>query len=72
MAGAPAIVLGRLLSPDHYYWAVAAALLAFAGTSTSAESVTEAGSAVVGTLLGLGVGVGAPNWPGDTRPRCSS
>nr|WTC14126.1 FUSC family protein [Streptomyces anthocyanicus] len=64
VAGAPAIVLGRLLSPDHYYWAVAAALLAFAGTSTSAESVTKAGSAVVGTLLGLGVGVGAAELAG--------
>ncbi|GHB11275.1 hypothetical protein GCM10010330_76590 [Streptomyces tendae] len=58
VAGGLAVVFGRLLSPDHYYWAVAASLLAFAGTATSAESVTKAGSAVVGTLLGLGAGVG--------------
>jgi len=58
VAGALAIVFGRLLSPDHYYWAVAAALLAFAGTATSAESVTKAGNAVVGTLFGLVAGVG--------------
>lgn len=58
VAGGLAVVFGRLLSPDHYYWAVAAALLAFAGTATSAESVTKAGHAVVGTLLGVGAGVG--------------
>jgi uncharacterized membrane protein YccC len=58
VAGTLAVVLGRLLSPDHYYWAVAAALLAFAGTATSAESVTKAGNAVVGTLLGLASGIG--------------
>ncbi|MDX3094932.1 FUSC family protein [Streptomyces sp. ME01-24h] len=58
VAGGLAIVFGRLLSPDHYYWAVAAAILAFAGTATSAESVTKAGHAVVGTLLGLGAGAG--------------
>lgn len=58
VAGALAIVLGREISQTRYYWAVIAAFIAFAGTATRSETSIKAANRVVGTLVGLGVGIG--------------
>lgn len=58
VAGGLAILAGRELSETRYYWAVIAAFIAFAGTATRAETSIKAGNRVLGTLLGLGAGVG--------------
>ncbi|MFP5020725.1 FUSC family protein [Pseudonocardia phyllosphaerae] len=48
-----AIVVGDALSEQRYYWAVLAAFLAFAGTSTVAETLRKAAHRIGGTMLGL-------------------
>ena len=58
VAGALAIIIGRQVSETRYYWAVIAAFIAFTGTATRSETFIKAGNRVLGTLLGLGVGVG--------------
>ncbi|MFJ2632270.1 FUSC family protein [Streptomyces sp. NPDC087422] len=58
VAGTLAIVIGRELSEARYYWAVIAAFIAFTGTATRSETFIKATNRVVGTLLGLGAGIG--------------
>src|SRR5262249_50410995 len=58
VAGGLAIVLGRVLSPERYYWAVLAAFVAFAGTATRSETFLKAVNRVLGTLVGLGAAIG--------------
>jgi fusaric acid resistance family protein len=58
VAGTLAILAGRELSQARYYWAVLAAFVAFAGTATRSETFIKATNRVVGTLLGLGAGIG--------------
>ncbi len=58
VAAALAIVAGELISPQRFYWAVIAAFVAFAGASTSGETVSKSASRIVGTLLGLFGAVG--------------
>ncbi|MEW2522983.1 FUSC family protein [Actinacidiphila alni] len=58
VAGTLAIVAGRELSEARYYWAVIAAFIAFTGTATRSETFIKAANRVVGTLLGLGAGIG--------------
>ena len=53
VAGGLAILLGRLLSEQRYYWAVIAAFVAFTGTATRSETFIKAGNRVLGTLVGL-------------------
>ena len=53
IAGGLAILLGSGLSTTRYYWAVIAAFVAFAGTSTRSETFIKAGNRVLGTLVGL-------------------
>lgn len=57
VAGALAIVFGRMLDPHRYYWAVIAAFVAFTGTGTRSETALKAVHRVVGTLVGLLVGI---------------
>lgn len=57
VAGGLAIVLGRLLSEQRYYWAVIAAFVAFTGTATRSEVFLKSVNRVVGTLVGLGAGI---------------
>ncbi|TWP39041.1 FUSC family protein [Leekyejoonella antrihumi] len=57
VAGALAIVFGRMLDPHRYYWAVIAALVAFAGTGTRSETALKATNRVIGTLVGLFAGI---------------
>jgi uncharacterized membrane protein YccC len=58
VAGTLAILAGRELSQARYYWAVIAAFIAFSGTATRSETFIKATNRVVGTLLGLGAGIG--------------
>jgi hypothetical protein len=58
IAATLAIVFGRELSPERYYWAVLAAFLMFAGTTTRAEITLKGFNRVAGTLVGLFASVG--------------
>ncbi|BBA98213.1 hypothetical protein RVR_4317 [Actinacidiphila reveromycinica] len=58
VAGSLAILVGRELSQARYYWAVIATFIAFTGTATRSETFIKAGNRVVGTLVGLGAGIG--------------
>jgi hypothetical protein len=58
VAGTLAILAGRELNEVRYYWAVLAAFIAFAGTATRTETSIKAVNRVVGTLVGLGAGIG--------------
>ena len=53
LAGAIAIVLGLMLSPSRYYWAVITAFVVFTGTGSRSETFLKGVSRVVGTLLGV-------------------
>lgn len=56
-ASAAAIVVGELLSPQRWYWAVLAAFIVFSGTSSVGETLLKAWSRVAGTALGIAAGV---------------
>jgi hypothetical protein len=53
VAAGLAIVVGHLVSPQRYYWAVIAAFIAFTGTATASETVRRSIGRVVGTTAGL-------------------
>jgi uncharacterized membrane protein YccC len=53
LAGLLAIVLGTLLSPTRYYWAVIAAFVTFTGTGTRSETFVKGAGRIGGTLVGL-------------------
>ena len=58
LAGTLAIVLGRQVSEARYYWAVIAIFVTFTGTATRSETSLKAANRVLGTLVGLGAGIG--------------
>ena len=57
VATSVATVVGELISPDRWYWAVLAAFVVFTGASTRGEILTRAGHRVVGTIAGVLAGV---------------
>jgi uncharacterized membrane protein YccC len=57
VAAALAIVVGELLSPSHWYWAVIAAFVIFAGTNSWAETLDKGWQRLLGTVLGVPSGV---------------
>jgi uncharacterized membrane protein YccC len=57
VATSAATVLGDLISPDRWYWAVLTAFLVFTGVSTRGEILTRAGHRIVGTIAGVVAGV---------------
>ncbi|MEI2774686.1 MAG: FUSC family protein [Tetrasphaera sp.] len=57
-AVALAILAGRLISPERFYWAAIAAFVTFTGASTTAETARKAIDRTVGTMLGLVAAVG--------------
>ncbi|CAN5484904.1 FUSC family protein [soil metagenome] len=57
VATSAATVLGELISPDRWYWAVLTAFLVFTGVSTRGEILTRAGHRIVGTIAGVVAGV---------------
>jgi uncharacterized membrane protein YccC len=56
VAAGVAIVLGDLISPQRYYWAVLAAFITFMGAHNAGEQVRKALFRVAGTVIGIGVG----------------
>ncbi len=57
VATSVATLLGELVSPDRWYWAVLTAFLVFNGASTRGEILSRAGHRVVGTVFGVIAGV---------------
>jgi uncharacterized membrane protein YccC len=57
VATSAATVLGELISPDRWYWAVLTAFLVFTGVSSRGEILTRAGHRIVGTIAGVVAGV---------------
>lgn len=57
VATSAATVLGELISPDRWYWAVLTAFLVFTGVTTRGEILTRAGHRIVGTVVGVVAGV---------------
>ena len=52
-----AAILGELISPDRWYWAVLTAFLVFTGVSTRGEILTRVGHRILGTIAGVVAGV---------------
>ncbi len=57
IAASLAIVTGELVSPLHWYWAVIAAFVVFAGTNSWGETLTKGWQRLLGTVLGVPCGV---------------
>lgn len=57
VAASLAIVVGELVSPARWYWAVIAAFVIFAGTNSWGETLTKGWQRLLGTLLGVPCGV---------------
>jgi uncharacterized membrane protein YccC len=57
VAVALATVLGYLISPAHFAWAVLAVFIVFLGTGTRGETAVKAAHRVAGTLAGIIVAV---------------
>lgn len=53
VASAGAIMLGDMLSPLRYYWAVLAVLITFFGTNNALEQSRKALSRLLGTAIGI-------------------
>src|SRR3984885_9060626 len=56
IAAGVAIILGDLISPQRYYWAVLAAFITFVGAHNAGEQIRKAAFRVAGTVIGIGVG----------------
>ncbi len=57
LACGAAVGLGHLISGRRWYWSVLAAFIVLASTTTRAATLTKAAQRVLGTLLGVGVGI---------------
>ena len=57
VAASLAIVVGELVSPSRWYWAVIAAFVIFAGTNTWNETFTKGWARLIGTALGVPAGM---------------
>ncbi len=68
VATSAATVLGELISPDRWYWAVLTAFLVFTGVSTRGEILTRVGHRLVGTIAGVVAGVALATLIGHNPP----
>ena len=68
VATSAATVLGEVISPDRWYWAVLTAFLVFTGASTRGEILSRAGHRVVGTIAGVVAGVLLAALVGNNQP----
>ncbi|PBC45138.1 FUSC family protein [Rhodococcus sp. ACS1] len=68
VATSAATILGELISPDRWYWAVLTAFLVFTGASTRGEILSRAGHRVVGTIAGVLAGVLLSALVGNNQP----
>lgn len=57
VAAALAIITGDLVSPARWYWAVIAAFVVFAGTTTWGDTLTKGWQRLLGTVLGVPCGI---------------
>lgn len=57
VATSAATILGDLISPNRWYWAVLTAFLVFNGVTTRGELLTKAGNRILGTIVGVVAGV---------------
>jgi hypothetical protein len=57
VATSAATILGELISPNRWYWAVLSAFVVFTGVTTRGEILTRAGHRIVGTVAGVLAGV---------------
>jgi len=57
VAASLAIVIGELVSPSRWFWAVIAAFVIFAGTNSWGETLTKGRQRLLGTMLGVPCGV---------------
>jgi uncharacterized membrane protein YccC len=57
IAASLAIVIGELVSPLRWFWAVIAAFVIFAGTNSWGETLTKGWQRLFGTVLGVPCGV---------------
>jgi uncharacterized membrane protein YccC len=57
VAASLAIIIGELVSPSRWYWAVIAAFVIFAGTNSWGETLTKGWQRLLGTMLGVPCGV---------------
>ncbi|MFC4949728.1 FUSC family protein [Pseudonocardia sp. GCM10023141] len=60
-----AIVLGELISPARWYWAVIAAFVVFAGTTSRGDVLSRGTQRVIGTIGGVAAGMGLALLVGD-------
>jgi uncharacterized membrane protein YccC len=59
IACSASIVVGELISPQRWYWAVLTAFVVFSGTASAGETIGKAWARVWGTALGVGAGFAA-------------
>ncbi|OIN79326.1 FUSC family protein [Mycobacterium malmoense] len=57
VAASLAIVTGEVVSQSHWYWALIAAFVIFAGTNSWGETLTKGWQRLAGTILGVPCGV---------------
>jgi hypothetical protein len=57
VAASLAIIIGELVSPARWFWAVIAAFVIFAGTNSWGETLTKGWQRLLGTVLGVPCGV---------------
>ena len=57
VAASLAIVVGELVSPSRWFWAVIAAFVIFVGTNSWGETLTKGWQRLLGTMLGVPSGV---------------
>ncbi|MDN3292894.1 FUSC family protein [Streptomyces ficellus] len=57
VGGAVALVIGQMLSGERWYWAVGATWWIFVNTASRGETLVRGFRRVLGTLIGIGVGV---------------
>ncbi|WP_041782771.1 FUSC family protein [Mycolicibacterium chubuense] len=57
IATSAATILGELISPDRWYWAVLTAFLVFTGVTTRGELLSRVGHRIIGTIAGVVAGV---------------
>jgi uncharacterized membrane protein YccC len=62
-----AIFAGELISPARWYWAVIAAFVVFAGTTSRGDLLNRGLQRVIGTIGGVFAGVGLAAWVGEAR-----
>ena len=68
VATSAATLLGEMISPDRWYWAVLTAFLVFTGVSTRGEILTRVGHRIVGTIAGVVAGVLLASLIGQNPP----